>query len=219
MTEPDIYAVISQKGGSGKTTLVVNLAVEAFLTGKRTLILDVDPQGSAATWGDLRDRPGPEVRICIANRLAREIGNAAQQGFECIVVDTAGHAADSMVTAARLSRLALIPCRPQIFDLATMRASLDASLMAQTPAVTVFTAAPTRGHRLIDGAREALAAEEAAVLPAILKQRTAFAQSPTIGLGASEFAPNSPAAAEAGAFAATVFAWPEPALSLVPQSA
>ncbi|MYE59941.1 MAG: ParA family protein, partial [Alphaproteobacteria bacterium] len=61
MTEPDIYAVISQKGGSGKTTMVVNLAVEAFLAGRRTLILDVDPQGSAATWGDLRDRPGPEA--------------------------------------------------------------------------------------------------------------------------------------------------------------
>ncbi len=218
MTEPDIYAVISQKGGSGKTTLVVNLAVEAFLAGRRTLILDVDPQGSAATWGDLRDRPGPEVRIGIANRLAREIGNAAQQGFECIVIDTAGHASDAMVTAARLARLALIPCRPQIFDLATMRASLDASLMAQTPAVTVFTAAPTRGRRLIDDAREALAAEKAAVLPAMLRQRAAFAQSPTIGLGASEFAPKSPAAAEAGAFGAGVFAWPEPALALVPQS-
>ena len=135
-----------------------------------------------------------------------------------IVIDTAGHANDSMVTAARLSRLALIPCRPQIFDLATMRASLDASLMAQTPAATVFTAAPTRGRRLIDGAREALAAENAAVLPAMLRQRAAFAQSPTIGLGASEFAPASPAAAEANAFAAAAFAWPEPALSLVPKS-
>lgn len=142
MTEPEIYAVISQKGGSGKTTLAINLAVEAFLAGKKAMIIDTDLQGSAATWSDLRDRPGPEVRTCFPNRLPREIGNAAQQGFDCIVIDTAGHANDSMVVAARLSHLAIIACRPQIFDLATMRASLDACLTAQTVAMTVFTAAP-----------------------------------------------------------------------------
>ena len=59
MSEPDIYAVISQKGGSGKTTISTNLAVEACLAGKRAMIVDTDPQGSSGTWSDIRDKPFP----------------------------------------------------------------------------------------------------------------------------------------------------------------
>ena len=43
-------AIVSQKGGSGKTTIAVHLAVCAERAGKPTLILDLDPQGSAMEW-------------------------------------------------------------------------------------------------------------------------------------------------------------------------
>jgi len=218
MTEPDIYAVISQKGGSGKTTTSTNLAVEAGLTGKRAMIVDTDPQGSSGTWSDLREEPFPEVITTQPSRLAREIGRAAQRGFEVIIIDTPGHTDMSMLTAAQLATLVVIPCRPQAFDLASVRMSLDVCLMAQTPAVIVFSAAPTRGHRLIGSARAHLGNEDVSILPTMLRQRTAFAHASSYGLGVSEFAPRSPAAAEAQALAAAVFAWPEPALSVVPNS-
>ena len=218
MTEPDIYAVISQKGGSGKTTISTNLAVEACLAGKRAMIVDTDPQGSSGTWSDLRDRPLPEVVTTQPSRLPRELGRAAERGFEVIVLDTPGHTDISMLTAAQLARLVIVPCRPQAFDLASIRMSLDVCRMAQTPAVIVFSAAPTRGHRLIDSARAHLANEDVSILPAMLRQRTAFAHASSYGLGAGEFAPRSPAAAEARALTDAVFAWPEPALAVVPRS-
>ena len=218
MTEPDIYAVISQKGGSGKTTISTNLAVEACLAGKRTMIVDTDPQGSSGTWSDLRDQPFPEVITTQPSRLPREIGRAAEQGFEVIVLDTPGHTDMSMLTAAQLARLVIIPCRPQAFDLASIRMSLDVCRMAQTPAVIAFSAAPTRGHRLVGSAKTHLGDHDVSILPTMLRQRTAFAHASSYGLGASEFAPHSPAAAEAQALANAVFAWPEPALTVVSNS-
>ncbi len=65
MSEPDVITIVAQKGGAGKTTIATNLAVEAARAGRRTLILDTDPQGSAVTWHDFRDLPYPEVRTSI----------------------------------------------------------------------------------------------------------------------------------------------------------
>jgi chromosome partitioning protein len=48
-------AVLSQKGGAGKTTVAVNLAVYASLQGAKVAILDIDPQASASSWADLRE--------------------------------------------------------------------------------------------------------------------------------------------------------------------
>jgi cellulose biosynthesis protein BcsQ len=54
-------AIISQKGGAGKTTLFVHLATAATLSGHSVAIIDLDPQGTAASWGDRRRADAPEV--------------------------------------------------------------------------------------------------------------------------------------------------------------
>ena len=217
MTEPDVITIVAQKGGAGKTTVAINLAVEAARFGRRALILDTDPQGSAVTWSDFRDLCHPEVRTSIPSRLAREIGNAGGEGFELIVCDTAGHTDTSMLTAARMARMVIVPCRPQAVDMATVAMTLDVCEMAQTPPAILFNAAPTRGHRQVDAARAMFANAGVAMLPVVLRQRAAFAQAMSAGQAVSEFAPNSPAAAEARALFEAVESWPEPALSVVAQ--
>ena len=49
-----VLSIVSQKGGTGKTTLATHLSVEAERNGRTTALIDLDPQASAAKWGDHR---------------------------------------------------------------------------------------------------------------------------------------------------------------------
>jgi chromosome partitioning protein len=55
----DVIAVIAQKGGTGKTTLTLALAVAAQLAGKVTAIVDLDPQSTASNWSGRREAESP----------------------------------------------------------------------------------------------------------------------------------------------------------------
>ncbi|MFM2006200.1 MAG: hypothetical protein RLZZ09_1855, partial [Pseudomonadota bacterium] len=64
-----ILSILSQKGGTGKTTLAINLAVTAArLFDGRVTLIDLDPQASAANWRDSRTEPSPDVVSAQANR-------------------------------------------------------------------------------------------------------------------------------------------------------
>ena len=78
-------AIISQKGGSGKTTLAVHLAVAAELDGKSTVIVDLDPQASAAGWGDSRESDSPMVVTAPPARLASILDAARDNGAAAII--------------------------------------------------------------------------------------------------------------------------------------
>ncbi len=62
-------AIVSRKGGAGKTTIAVHLAVAAEAAGLTTVIFDLDPQASAALWSDHRGQPIPAVVPAQAPRL------------------------------------------------------------------------------------------------------------------------------------------------------
>ena len=73
-------ALVSQKGGSGKTTLAINLAVAAELAGHPAAVIDLDPQASAAAWGDSRETETPVVVSAQAARLADVLDTAREHG-------------------------------------------------------------------------------------------------------------------------------------------
>jgi chromosome partitioning protein len=72
-------AVIAQKGGVGKTTLALHLAVEAAKAGP-VVIIDIDPQSSAAQWADSRMAKEPSVVACPPARLAVALQAARTKG-------------------------------------------------------------------------------------------------------------------------------------------
>ena len=93
--------IVSQKGGTGKTTLAVHLAVAAERAGKAAVMIDIDPQASAAAWRDLREAEGPAVRIVQPARLAVTLKAAAEAGAELAFIDTPARSENAALDAVR----------------------------------------------------------------------------------------------------------------------
>jgi len=73
-------AIVSQKGGSGKTTLAVNLAAAAEASGEIALIIDTDPQATASQWRAWRSDRSPEVIDSAPPRIQHKVAQAKAQG-------------------------------------------------------------------------------------------------------------------------------------------
>jgi len=112
-----IVVLLSQKGGTGKSTIATHLAVCAARQGQAVALFDIDPQASAAKWSDRRAAEGPPVVRAGAVHLPHLVQQARQQGADIILIDTAGHADASSLHALQLADLLLIPCRPSAADL------------------------------------------------------------------------------------------------------
>lgn len=197
-----VVSLVSQKGGAGKTTIAVGLAGAHELVGGCAVVVDLDPQGSASVWSDLRDADRPVVVAAHMPRLARVLDAARDGGAQLAVIDTAPHASNAALAAAQASDLILVPCRPSVADLHAIRASLDICRIAQVRARVVLNAVPVQGP-LGGQAKEAITVHGAAVAPMMLCQRIAHVHAYTKGMTAMEFAPRSKAAAEL----ATLYDW------------
>lgn len=192
-------AIASQKGGAGKTTLAINLAVAAEQAGKATVILDLDPQASATGWRDTREAEAPAVISVVPARLASSLRGAEEGGADLAVIDTPPHAESSALAAARAADLILIPCRISAFDLRAIGATAELARIAGKPAFAVLNAASPGAHKLIEEAKMAIAAHELQVSPAVVPRRAALIHAITAGKAASEFEPKGHAAAEIAA--------------------
>jgi chromosome partitioning protein len=190
-----IVALISQKGGAGKTTLAVHLATRAAADGWATAIIDLDPQATAASWGDRRQEEAPEVVSGQAVRLPALIAAAKDNGAEFLVLDTAPNADQTASLAARAADVVLIPCRPATFDLEAITTTLMLAKAAAKPSYVVLNAVPPRssiGKEAADG----LEKQGAHVASHALTHRAAFSHGVIDGRTAQEYEPNGKASKE-----------------------
>ena len=190
-----IIAIISQKGGAGKTTLAVHLATAAAAAGHTAAIIDLDPQATAASWGDRRIAAAPEVISGQAARLPALTKAAGDNGADFLILDTAPNADQTASLAARAADLVLIPCRAAAFDLEAIETTLMLSKMAAKPAYVVLNAVPPRSS-IGREAAEGPTARGARVAPHQLTHRAAFAHGVIDGRTAQEFEPQGKAAEE-----------------------
>ena len=188
-------AIVSRKGGAGKTTLALHLAVVAQIKGKEVAIIDLDPQASAAGWGDSRTQESPVVVSAQAARLPKVLQTASDAGADLAIIDTAPHSETAALAAIRCADLILIPCRPAILDLRAISDTIDLVNLAKKTATVVLNAVPPRGS-LADEAIEAIRDYGVSVAPIKVGQRAAFIHSLTAGLTASEYEPSCKAAKE-----------------------
>lgn len=193
-----IWAVVGQKGGSGKTTTAVGLAVEAVKAGRRVAVIDLDPQATAAKWGDRReDKESPAVVSCQAVRLPQVLAAAEGQGVQLVIIDTPGKSNEGAIAAVKVANRVLVPIQPHMFDIETLESVAEIlGLAGKRPeaATVVVTRAPTQGRRHED-AREALEGRGYAFAPVVF-QRAAHGDASNLGLTASEYEPGGKAAIE-----------------------
>lgn len=187
-------AVVSQKGGAGKSTLTVHLAVAAMLAGSKVAILDTDPQGSVAAWGEARVADNPPVIAVAAGDLAGALAEARAEGYDVIFIDTQPRASASVANVIGASSWALIPVRPSAFDITTADQTQRLAVAAGTPFAFVLNACPARAREVAEG-REVLAAL-GPVLDATFGERRAYGRALQTGLSVQEFDANSEAARE-----------------------
>ncbi|HKV55179.1 MAG TPA: ParA family partition ATPase [Candidatus Binataceae bacterium] len=189
-------AILAQKGGSGKTTIAVHMAVCAARRKLKTAIVDIDPQRSAFQWNESRsDERKLDAVAADAGQLAALLRQADAAGVQLAIIDTAPHSSGDAALAAKLADLILIPCRPARFDLDAIASTLEIAKAANTPAAVVINAAATRG-KLAEEAGVALTRQGIIVLNTILHQRVAYSHAVIDGRSVHEYEPDGAAAAE-----------------------
>ena len=128
-----IYAVVNTKGGVGKTTTAVHLATMLARTD-RTLLIDGDPQASAASWAawrrDAQREPSPTT-TCLAGKAILSEGKTLSEGFRHTVVDAGGRDSVGLRSALLLARQAIVPVGASNLDAAAMTDLLEVIDMAK----------------------------------------------------------------------------------------
>lgn len=198
-----IVAVGASKGGVGKTTLALNLAVEAARRGLRVWLVDADLQGSASTALAERARAEQEPTIATAHYVDADSLRAqlkAQAGnFDLVLVDAGGRDSKSLRVALALSQLVLIPFQPRSIDVWALEHMADLVQQlrdagGQIEALAVLNLADIQGQDNRDAAAAVSSFPALEYLDSPIRRRKAFANAAGEGLGVAELEPGDPKA-------------------------
>jgi chromosome partitioning protein len=192
-----VISFVSHKGGTGKSTLVINLAVTASMAGERVVVIDLDPQDTTASWFATRQASIPRLAPCrTPDALPDQLGRLSSSGASLVVIDTPGSQTDVAELAARHSDLCLVPVRPSEADVRAIMPTVRALAAMRRPFALVLNQVPAR---LAPGGTTRMGDAEA-VLPVAIAARIDHQHSYALGLGVREFAPSGKASAELLAF-------------------
>ncbi len=182
-----VVTVAQQKGGSGKTTIAVNLAVELSRRGQRVAVLDTDPQGSLGRWFLARRARLGEAGMEFSTASAWGVGYECEKlkrAADVVIVDTPPKVDADLRPALREADLVIVPVAASMVDLWATDGVFDLIGREGRRAVIVLNRVKA-GTRL--GAEVAEAAGQVGgVAGATLGQRVAYAETLGLGLGASE---------------------------------
>jgi chromosome partitioning protein len=191
-----ILAILSEKGGAGKTTFTVHLGVAAHLAGLDVAILDTDSQqASAADWCDRRGA-APEGVALPHVRLKKTIDDLRANETDLVIIDTGRDNNSAAYAAAEVADLCLIPMQPGGFDVRALKLTIDVCRLAgKRPAAVVNGTQPGAKLKVAD-AWETLAGFDCDVAPVVLSRRDIFRAASITTKTAQEIEPGSPAAEE-----------------------
>ena len=206
-----IVALLNQKGGVGKTTLALHLAGRWAGKGRRVLVVDADPQGSALDWSEQRASLG-HPRLFGVLGLPRETLHrelpAIAADVDHVIVDGAPRIAGVARSALLAADVVLVPATPSPFDgwaSAEMLRLFDEARVFRPDLIARMVLNRCATHTVIAReTAEAMADQDPPVLIARVGQRVIFAEAARTGQLANELDPGSLAAAEIAALATEI---------------
>lgn len=198
-------AIVNQKGGSGKSTLAECICVAAHLDGKPSAILDLDPQGTAYAWGRRREDGNPPVLSVTPANYRDEWQRLKDAGAEFVVIDTPARLQDTVLSAAGIADLIIVPAKPTINDIERVEASIKLACTEEAkPAFVVFNQVRPQQARA-EQAEQAIAKQRFPVCPVRIGYRVEFEDAAVTGQTPQETQPKGKAAEEIGQLYRYVF--------------
>ena len=189
-------AVVNQKGGSGKSTIAECLAVAAYEAGQPSAILDLDPQGTAYAWSKRREAENPPVLSVTAANYKDQWNALREAGAELVILDTPARLQDTVLNAAAIADLVIVPAKTTVKDLERIESSVDlATTMQRKPVVVVFNQVRPQATRST-AATKALRGMDLTICPVRLGFRVAFEDADLTGETPIETEPDGKAADE-----------------------
>ncbi len=195
-------AILSRKGGTGKTTVALHLAMAAWLSGKGVLLADCDRQGSAQEWRRERTIAGPVVFSTKTPALFATQQAAFRAGRDLMIIDTSPSASEDLAEAVRCADFCLMVLRPSFLDVRAVRETAELVSRFGKPGAFVINQAPPRrnGREMacVGDTVTQLAAMGRPIMPIGLRARIAYQSAVAEGRSVQETHPQSAAALEIG---------------------
>jgi chromosome partitioning protein len=191
-----IVALVTRKGGAGKSTLASNLAVAAHLSGQRVFICDLDPLQSLVKWSRVRDAIDIPVEHIPGDKLRRALAALEENGVGLVVIDTPGADAACCADAIEAADFCIIPTRPNILDIwASEETIARVKAAGKDYAFLLNQCPPVRQASRVARGAESLQ-EFGALLAPMISTRVDYQEAVRLGLGVNELRPRGAAAAE-----------------------
>ena len=203
-----IITIAQQKGGAGKTTLAIHLALAWAPMGKRVAIIDIDPQESLTHWFRVRAEQGGRDQIPVKVvavggwRVAGEVERQARS-HDIVLIDSPPHAEIEARIAVRAADMVLVPVQPSPMDFWATKPTLDLARAEKVPALLVLNRVLARA-KLTGAMLDAYRALDVPLAAARIGNRVALAAALNEGEGILEYQPKSRAAVEIAALAVEI---------------
>lgn len=197
-----VLALVGQKGGTGKTTTAISVAVELVARGRRVLLVDTDPQGSVLTWADVAAENGAEhtPAVCALGAQLRQQLAPHRDGVDVVVIDCPPQHGERQRAALMVADVAILPSGPDPTEVWGLTASADLVREAMTvrPMLKVAVLITRTDKRTVLGAtsRGTLERLELPVLESSLSRRVTYPEAIAAGRGPSTYDPRGIAARE-----------------------
>jgi chromosome partitioning protein len=196
-------AFLTQKGGTGKTTLAASVAVSAASAGENVIALDLDPQGSLVRWAARREAADTRNKVVVdlleperLPQLPEILRGLAEVGFTVAIFDTAGADSSAIRLVTETVDLCLLPVRPSLLDVEATTATFRAAYLAKRNAAFVLNQCPSAHHSVRARAAAKALSELGVLAEPMLAARMDFQDAIAAGFGVTEYARNGRAAQE-----------------------